>query len=290
MGEDAYRRETERATHVWHLAAVYDLAVPEPIAYRVNVLGTAHVLDFCEDAAKLERLDYVSTCYVSGARTGVVREAELDEGQRFKNHYESTKAWAEMEVRRRMHRMPVCIHRPGIVVGDSRTGETDKYDGPYFLIKLFMRLPGWLPMVNVGEGGSRVNLVPVDFLCDAMAAVWTKQEAIGHTIQWADPNPHLARDIIARLLEILGRRKPLGTVSPDLVEKALHVEQLRALAQVPREAVIYFNHDVVYDTENQRWLLDGTGVRCPDLMSYLPTLVAYVQEHPEKQFIDGRRF
>src|SRR5690606_36045865 len=275
-------------THVWHLAAIYDLAVPEPIAYRVNVLGTANVLDFCEDCDDLARLDYVSTCYVSGTRTGVVRESELDEGQQFKNHYESTKAWAEMEVQRRMHRMPVCVHRPGIVVGDSRTGETDKYDGPYFIITMLMRLPAWMPMVNIGEGGSRVNLVPVDFLVDAMAALWVNEAAIGQTVQLADPNPYPAREIVEALMELLGRRKPVGSVPPGLVEKALGVRALRQLARVPRESVIYFNHDVLYDTENQRRLLEGTGVSCPDLLSYLPTLVDYVKAHPDKQFLDER--
>src|SRR5262245_46733484 len=76
-----YRRLAAEITHVWHLAAVYDLAVPEAVAYRVNVIGTGNVLDLCQAAGKLERLDYVSTCYVAGRRHGQVLESELDEGQ-----------------------------------------------------------------------------------------------------------------------------------------------------------------------------------------------------------------
>ena len=289
MGEDAYRQETGRTTHVWHLAAVYDLSVPESIAYRVNVIGTANILDFCEDCTSFVRLDYVSTCYVSGERTGLVRESELDEGQAFKNHYESTKAWAEMEVRRRMHRLPACIHRPAMVVGDSRTGETDKYDGPYFVVKLLMRLPKWVPMVHIGEGTARPNMVPVDFLCDGMAAVWDNPDALGHTIQWADPNPYPTKDVVERLLKILGRARAIGTVPPEPVELALSAEKVREVVHVPKETIIYFNHDVIYDTENQVRLLEGTGVRCPDFLSYWPTLVEYVRTHPEKQFLDGRK-
>ena len=67
---DVYDGLVMEITHVWHLAAIYDLAVPLQAAYRVNVLGTASVLDFCEDCELLERLDYISTCYVSGDRTG----------------------------------------------------------------------------------------------------------------------------------------------------------------------------------------------------------------------------
>ena len=288
LGEDAYRAEAERTTHVWHLAAVYDLSVPEPIAYRVNVIGTANILDFCEACANFVRLDYVSTCYVSGVRTGLVRESELDEGQAFKNHYESTKAWAEMEVRRRMYRLPVCIHRPGIVVGDSRTGETDKYDGPYPVINLVMRLPNWVPMVNVGEGSARVNMVPIDFLCDGLASVWNNADAVGHTIHWADPNPHPVTEVIDRLLAILGHPRAIGSVPADVVDLALKVKLVRQLTQMPKELVTYFNHDVIYDTENQRRLLEGTGVRCPDFLSYLPTLVDYTRAHPQKVFLDGR--
>ncbi len=288
MSQELYQEEAARTSHVWHLAAVYDLSVPEPIAYRVNVIGTANLLDYCEACPGLVRLDYVSTCYVSGDRTGLVRENELDEGQAFKNHYESTKAWAEMEVRRRIHKLPVCIHRPGIVVGDSRTGETDKYDGPYFIIKLLMRLPKWVPMVNLGEGGSRVNLVPVDFLCDGVASVWNEPAALGQTIHWADPNPYPAKEIVRELLRILGRPRSLGTVPPDTVERALAIKRVRELTQVPQQAVIYFNHDVIYDTENQHRFLEGTDLRCPDFLSYLPTLVQYVKANPRKEFLDGR--
>jgi thioester reductase-like protein len=286
----SYAAETARTTHVWHLAAIYDLSVPEAIAYQVNVVGTANVLDFCESSPNLVRLDYVSTCYVSGKRTGLVLESELDEGQAFKNHYEATKCWAEIEVRRRQHRIPTCIHRPAIVIGDSRTGETDKYDGPYFFITLLARLPGWMPVPNVGDGTSRLNLVCVDFLVDAMAELGFKEEALGETVQLADPSPYTTDEIVGGVLEILGRRRPRGRVPAKLVIRALGVDGLRNMVKVPSEAVTYFDHVVEYDTSQQRRLLAGTNVRCPDLMSVLPTLVDYVLEHPDKAFADGRTF
>jgi len=290
MSEEAYEQCAKDVSQVWHLAAIYDLAVPASIAYRVNVIGTANVLDFCEACERFERLDYISTCYVSGDRHGLVLEDELDEGQTFKNHYESTKCWAEMEVRRRMDRIKTVIYRPGIVVGDSRTGETDKYDGPYFLMLLLMRLSNKLPMVNIGRGDARVNLVPVDFLTDAMASIGTNPDAIGKAVQLADPNPRSSREIVEGLLDLLDYRKALATVPPPLVSGALRVGLLRRMVKIPKESVIYFNHEVQYDTMNQRKLLKETGLACPDLLSYLPTLVDYVRAHPEKQFLDERTF
>ena len=121
LGEryEPLRSEVRR---VFHLAAIYDLAVPLQVAQRVNVDGTGNVLDFCLGAKRLERLIYVSTAYVAGWRTGTVYEHELSLGQRFKNHYESTKFQAEVWVRAAIDRVPTTVLRPAIVVGDSQHG------------------------------------------------------------------------------------------------------------------------------------------------------------------------
>ena len=285
----AWSREAARATHVWHLAAVYDLAVPAAVAYRVNVAGTANLLDLCEACDGLVRLDYVSTCYVAGGRTGRIAEGELDEGQGFKNHYESTKCWAELEVRRRWERIPTAIHRPAIVVGDSRTGETDKYDGPYFMIRALLKAPSWMPMFGLGRGAARMNLVPVDFLVGAMAEAWTRPEALGRAFQWADPSPYAASELLEAIAENVGLGRPLVDIPPALAELALSQGHLRRFLRIPRELVVYANHPADFDTTNHRELLAGTDVACPDLLSYLPTLIQYVRDNPSKPFLDGRQ-
>jgi thioester reductase-like protein len=288
MSRDTHAAATTGTTHVWHLAAIYDLAVPQAVAYRVNVIGTSHVLDFAAACRNLKRLDYVSTCYVSGARKGLILERELDEGQAFKNHYESTKAWAEMEVRRRLDRIPTCIHRPAVVVGDSHTGETDKYDGPYYVLAQLVKLPRWVPMINIGHGHAVLNLVPVDFLVDAMAELWVNDEALGQTVHLADPYPHTAREILGAMLQNLGFHKPLVDMPPKVLEGALGLEPLRKLVKIPREVVAYNNHEAQYDTSNQRRLLERTDVRCPDILTVVPAMAEYVQRHPVKHFIDNR--
>ncbi len=99
LSDTDYERLRAEVARVFHLAAIYDLAVPEELAQRVNVDGTGNVLELCAAAERLERLAYVSTAYVAGLRTGVVYEHELVMGQRFKNHYESTKFQAEVWAR-----------------------------------------------------------------------------------------------------------------------------------------------------------------------------------------------
>ena len=167
LPEETYDRLVGEMTSAYHLAAIYDLAVPLDVAQRVNVDGTGNVLDLCAGADKLQRLNYVSTAYVAGLRTGAVYEHELMMGQEHKNHYESTKFQAEVWVRERMDRVPTTILRPAIVVGDSQTGETQKFDGPYYILRTIQGTSR-APLPQFGRSGAPFNVVPVDFIIDAI--------------------------------------------------------------------------------------------------------------------------
>src|SRR5436305_5840841 len=171
LDDATWERLAAEITHVFHLAAIYDLAVPLEVAQRVNVDGTGNVLELCARCQQLERLNYVSTAYVAGDRHGVVYEHELGLGQGFKNHYESTKFQAELWVRTRMRDIPTTIYRPAIVVGDSRTGETEKFDGPYYMLRTIARAAGYHgPIPQLGSDQSPFNVVPVDFTVSAILA------------------------------------------------------------------------------------------------------------------------
>ncbi|MCA1558645.1 MAG: SDR family oxidoreductase, partial [Acidobacteria bacterium] len=183
---EAARRET---TTLFHLAAIYDLAVAKDLAYMVNVEGTRNVNRFAREILNLRRYHYVSTCYVAGKRKGLILETELRHTAGFRNHYEETKYQAEIEVDELKSELPVTIHRPSVVCGDSRTGETAKYDGIYYLIHYLRIRPRLLSRINIGNHNVRLNLVPVDFVVEAMAALAQDERAIGATVQLADPLP-----------------------------------------------------------------------------------------------------
>src|ERR671919_2028440 len=169
LSDEDWERLVAEVRHVFHLAAIYDLSVPLELAQRVNVDGTGNVLDLCLACERLERLNYVSTAYVAGTRRGVVYEHELALGQEFKNHHESTKFQAEVWVRQAMGRVPTTIYRPAIVVGDSRTGETPKFDGPYYMLRVISRAVRWKqPIPRFGRSNAPFNVVPVDFIVNAM--------------------------------------------------------------------------------------------------------------------------
>lgn len=282
LASETYDGLRRTVTHAWHLAAIYDLAVPEEIAFLVNVRGTVNMLDFCEACTSFNHLNYVSTCYVSGKRTGVILESELDEGQAHHNNYESTKFWAEMEVQRRMETIPSTVFRPAIVMGHSRTGETDKYDGPYYLLKIIERMPKWMPFMNIGQGDTVVNIVPVDFAASALAELGLRDDSVGEVFQLADPNPMRAKDITALALKCLGRRLPIGMIPPKLADRALQNEKIEKMAGVPREILGYFTHDARYGVANTARALQGSKIKCPHLSTYLQTLIDYYHSHPER--------
>ena len=123
---------------MWHLAAVYDLAVPKDIAWKVNVHGTDTFNQVVVQFPHLKRYMYFSTAYVAGKREGKLLETELIRPSGFKNHYEETKFEAELLVENLKEKIPVTIIRPGIVRGNSKTGETIKFDGPYFFINMIV--------------------------------------------------------------------------------------------------------------------------------------------------------
>ena len=206
LGIEAKRaRELRKSlTQAWHLAAVYDLAVARDVGRRINVEGTKNVLEFVGHAPHFERLQYVSTAYVSGAARGTFRETDLDVGQGFKNHYEETKFQAEVEVVR--SKVPRTIYRPGVVVGDSRTGETGKFDGPYFVLRVMDKMPSPGVFFRIGMGFGTVNIVPVDFVVDAMAALSASPGALGKTYHLCDPQPHSPGEIAEMFAEAIGKR------------------------------------------------------------------------------------
>jgi len=281
LADEVYERLRTEVSRVFHLAALYDLAVPIELAQRVNVDGTGNVLELCAGAERLERLAYVSTAYVAGLRRGVVYEHELVMGQGFKNHYESTKFQAEVWVRRYLDRVPTTILRPAIVVGDSRTGETQKFDGPYYLLKAIARAARTgQPLVQLGRAESPFNVVPVDYVVDAIATAAALPEAEGETLHLVDPDPLSAGELLRLLAERYGGPAPRGRVPPSVAEAALSLPPVRArFGGTPSESIAYLNHPVVFDMRRAVDILGGKGLTPPSFGDYAEPLVRFFREH-----------
>lgn len=268
---------------IHHLAAVYDLSVPRDLGMRVNVTGTQRVLDLAERAPRLERMHYVSTCYVSGRSEGVFTEDDLEKGQVFNNFYEETKQLAEIEVRKRMAHLPITVYRPSVVAGDSATGATQKFDGPYFVMQWLMRQPRIAVLPVVGRPSRhRFNVVPRDFIIQAITYLSGLTTNVGRTYALADPEPLTVDETIEVIAEATGRKVIRVPLTKGIAKGALrHVPGLYRLMRIPPPAVDYFVHPTSYDTAHATADLSAAGIVAPRLRDYASNLVAFAKAHPE---------
>jgi thioester reductase-like protein len=276
-----WERLAGELTSAFHLAAIYDLATPLEAAQRVNVDGTGNVLELCAAATGLRRFNYVSTAYVAGLRRGVVYEHELSLGQGFKNHYESTKFQAEVWVRQAMDRIPTTITRPAIVVGDSRTGETQKFDGPYYVLRtVAVAVARGMPVMGFGHPGSPFNVVPVDFVVEAILAADLEPSAEGRTLHLVDPEPLNARELVELLARTYAGAEVRGHVPSWVLDVSLRSKAMRTLfGGTPRESIRYLNHPVRFDTRVAEDVLRAAGVRPPRFPEYVRPVVEFFRTH-----------
>jgi thioester reductase-like protein len=267
-------------TDVFHLAAAYDLGIAKDPAFRVNLQGTKNVNDLVCSLKDLRRYNYVSTCYVAGKREGRILETDLEHKAGFRNYYEETKYLAEIEVERLKSHLPVTIYRPSVVVGDSVTGETAKYDGIYYLIQYLRKAAFLLRVVNVGNKDVRLNLVPVDFVVEAIAALSRDKNSIGKTIALADPSPLTTAELFDLIaMELSGRRSEFSP-PPKLVEWFLSKKISPRLTGLPSHGVPYFFISQTYDTGVADELLAPHNISCPRFDRYAGNLIDFVEENP----------
>lgn len=277
-----FKLVAKQTTEIHHLAAAHALAAERRHAERVNVHGTRNMLAFARAAPELERFVHFSSAYVSGNRTGVIMEDELQAGQHFRNAYERTKHQAEILVHEAKKTLPVTIIRPAGVVGDSRTGEIDRFDSVYHLGMLMITAPASMPIPLSGDGNAPLNLVPVDYLIDAVYAICAQDSTIGQTFHIVDPNPLCAKRLYEVIAARAGKKLPRYQVPANLTKALLRIPGLERLAPVSHQAIDYLNHMAFYNSRNTSAALQGTGIRCPLFEDYVDTLIAYVREYFEQ--------
>ncbi|MDQ0429104.1 nucleoside-diphosphate-sugar epimerase [Planomicrobium stackebrandtii] len=263
----------------WHLAAIYDLAVPRDIAWKVNVEGTRKVNEFINELPKLERYVYFSTAYVAGNREGTIYEDQLVRPEAFKNFYEETKFEAELLVNEMKKTAPVTIIRPGIVRGHSVTGETIKFDGPYFFLNLIDRVK-FLPAVPfVGHSKSYINVVPVDYILEASIYLSKQGAASGQTVHLTDPNSHPVEEVYRSMVQSMTGKNPRGRLPHRLAKLSLSIAPVRKGLGVEKETLDYLTWSADFDTQNAERLLAGSGIRCADFLATIPAMVQFYNLH-----------
>ena len=274
-----YLEVVAKVTDIYHIATIWWLGVERARVRNVNVLGARNVIDAALEMKNLNRLNHFSTAFVSGERTGVIMESELDTKQKFRNRYERTKFEAELMMRESMQRLPISIYRPTIIVGDSKTGVIDKLAGPYYLITAMMHMPANLPVVMPGKGDKPLNLVPIDFVCEAMLAISKKEGTAGKTFHLCDPNPLSSRGVFKLVADAAGVPSPVGKRVPyRLTNALLKLPFLEKVTRNPRQFLEEVNQLTIYNSINTIEALRDSDIRCPPLKNYIGHLINYLKK------------
>ncbi|HXS34352.1 MAG TPA: SDR family oxidoreductase [Solirubrobacterales bacterium] len=270
--------------HFFHLAAIYDMTAGSEAQEVANVEGTRHAVELA-GAIEAGCFHQVSSIAAAGLYKGEWREDMFEEAEKLDTHpYFRTKHESERVVREECSR-PWRVYRPGIVVGDSRTGEIDKVDGPYYFFKLLQQarrvLPSWLPAVGI-EGGE-INIVPVDFVADAINHIAHQPDLDGQTFSLTDPAPKSAGEVINLFARAADAPQAALRLDSEVTDPATSLVRtgLRffpparravkaGLGQlgIPASMLSYVNYPTRFDSSNAQAALKGSGISVPPLESY----------------------
>ena len=293
---------TGKVKHFFHLAAIYDLTADAESQRRANVDGTQNALDLGV-AIGAGCFHHTSSIAAAGLYQGVFREDMFSEAEGLDDPYLRTKHDSEGLVRKEK-RIKWRIYRPGMVVGHSQTGEMDKIDGPYyfftFLKKLREMLPPWMPVLGL-EGG-RINVVPVDFVVDAMDHIAHKPKLDGHCFHLVDPEPMRVGEVLntfaraghapemtmrldARMFAFVpsGVRGAVGSLPP--VKR--FIGMLLRDFKIPKGVLKFITYPTRFDNRETERALKGSGISVPRLDDYAWRLWDYWERHLDPDlFID----
>ena len=292
----------KKTMHFFHLAAIYDLKADAASQLRVNVDGTRNAVQFAE-AIGARHFHLFSSIASAGLYEGLFREDMFDEAEGLEHPYFRTKHDSEGIVRRECG-IPWRIYRPALVVGDSRTGEMDKIDGPYYFFKLIQRLrkmlPSWMPTIGI-EGG-RINVVPVDFVVNAVDHIAHLKGEDGKCFHLVDPTPMRVGDLLntfaraahapemsmrinAALFSFIPRQMRKGLMALTPVRR-IRGAILKDLG-LPDDIFRFVNYPTRFDCRETTRALKGTGIAVPRLEDYAWRLWDYWERHLDPDlFVD----
>jgi NAD(P)-dependent dehydrogenase (short-subunit alcohol dehydrogenase family) len=280
--------------HFFHLAAIYDLDADAASQHAANVDGTRNAVSFANQI-DADVFHHTSSIAAAGMYDGIFREDMFEEATGLDHPYFRTKHDAEAVVREDCQ-VPFRIYRPGIVVGDSQTGEIDKTDGPYYFFKLIQKLrdalPTWIPLIGI-EGG-RINIVPVDYVADAMDHIAHARGENGGTFHLTEPHPRRIGELLNLFAEAAHAPKMSMRVNarmfgvvPGYLWKGVSglppvrrvIDVILADLGIPRDMMKFVNYPTRFDSREAERVLEGSGIDVPDLETYAWRLWDYWDRH-----------
>ncbi|HEX4859109.1 MAG TPA: SDR family oxidoreductase [Usitatibacteraceae bacterium] len=291
-----------KVAHVFHLAAIYDLSADAESQRVANIDGTRNAVQFAE-AIKAGCFHHTSSIAAAGLYDGTFREDMFEEAEELDHPYFRTKHDSEGIVRAEC-KVPWRIYRPGMVVGHSQTGEIDKIDGPYYFFKLIQKmrnaLPQWMPTVGI-EGG-RLNMIPVDYVVDAMDHIAHKKGLDGGCFHLTDPEPMRIGEVLnlfakaahAPQMTMRLNAKMFSFIPGYVVQGLMQVAPVRRARNqilndlgIPKDVFGFINYPTKFDNRDTVKALKGSGIAVPKLDTYAHRLWDYWERNLDPDlFID----
>ena len=291
-----------KVAHFFHLAAIYDMSADAGSQQVANIDGTRNAIELAT-AIKAGCFHHTSSIAAAGLYPGVFREDMFEEAEGLKDPYLRTKHESEGIVRKEC-KVPFRIYRPSMVIGHSRTGEMDKIDGPYYLFGLIKKirstLPQWVPTLGI-EGG-RLNVVPVDFVADAMDHIAHKKGLDGQCFHLVDPEPmrfgelmntfcraahapEMTMRLDARMLAVVPGAVRGAVLNLPPVKRFTSMV-LRDL-KIPPATLAFITYPTRFDTRGVERALKGSKIAVPELESYAWRIWDYWERHLDPDlFVD----
>jgi NAD(P)-dependent dehydrogenase (short-subunit alcohol dehydrogenase family) len=303
--DDSAREQLAGVDHFFHLAAVYDITADETTNALLNVGGTQNAVDLA-NALEAKRFHHMSSIAVAGSYDGWFTEDDFDEGQEFPSPYHRTKYESEKLVRERV-KVPWRAYRPSLVVGNSKTGEMDKIDGPYYFFKAIQKLrhalPQWFPLISLEFG--RTNLVPVDYVAAAVDHIAHIDGLDDQAFHIVDPKPPRSGDVlntfanaahaphaVMRVDKRMTDMLPKGVLSYAMKIPALQGIKRSFLADlgIPEEALANAEMRTRFDARDTARALEGSGIELPKLDTYADKLWDYWERRLDPDLYKDRSF
>ena len=269
--------------HFFHLAAVYDMGADEEAQQATNIEGTRSAVNAAE-AMEAKCFHHVSSIAAAGLFKGTFREDMFEEAEKLDHPYLKTKHESEKVVREDC-KVPFRIYRPGMVIGHSETGEMDKVDGPYYFFKMIQKirhaLPQWVPTIGV-EGGY-LNIVPVDFVVNALDYIAHLEGEDGNCFHLVDSNPNKVGKILNIFAEAghaprMAMRidsRMFGFIPPFIRQSLKNLPPVKRLTTavlddmgIPPSVLSFINYPTKFDARETERVLKGTGIEVPRLEDY----------------------
>jgi thioester reductase-like protein len=292
LEKQEYRRLCNEVDEVFHCAAVTHFEMQGADEHMaVNIKGTENVLQFT-NSGKQKRFHYISTAYVAGKQNGMIYENDMVNEPLFNNEYERSKFAAEQLVIEyaKTNDIPYTIYRPGIIVGDSKTGATCNFDNLYLFVKVLFNIKNSfikhksedLNDVTIrvpGDPDALINLVPIDYVADAIVAILEKSESIDQIFHITNPNPPKLSELRDLVMPLLGIKDIQVKIDRELDQKRLSTVEKLFLRQT-RSYYSYLFSKLRFDDSSTQRILKGTGIICPAMTKELvAVLIDFAVSH-----------